>query len=80
MTTAGARLVAISGAGSTAAERMRFASGSTAFATAGQLLVLRSGLPSSTAAVHLMYDPTIAAGRAAFVGMHVNTGSLMLRS
>lgn len=55
MTTAGARLVLLSGGGSaTAGARL---AALAAGANAGARLVARSGLLSATAAVHIMYDP-----------------------
>ena len=61
MTTAAERLVQLTGgAGSlTAAQRLRMIGG--AAATAGALLVAFSGLPSATAAEHLLADRTAQA-------------------
>lgn len=52
---AGARLAQI-GTGTTAAERLRQAVGSSGVATAAALLVAWSGLASATAAEHLMTE------------------------
>ena len=79
MTTAGARLVFLSGgAPRSAGERL---AGLAAGVTAGQILVARSGLGSATAAVHLMYDPAPPAdpGADRFVGFIVNLGRMMGR-
>lgn len=53
MTTAAQRLKELSGSGLTAGQRLRAIGGATAL-TAGALLVSYSGLPSGTAAEHLL--------------------------
>lgn len=78
MTTAGARLVSLSGGGSSSAgaRLVSLAAG----ANAGARLVARSGLGANTAAVHLMYDPAPPATTdASNVGLIVNVGKLMTR-
>ena len=80
MTTAGARLVFLSGGGSAAAGA-RLAS-LAAGANAGARLVARSGLPSATAAVHLMYDPAPPAPPSGKVGLPLfmqNVGKMLSR-
>ena len=57
---AGARLAQI-GTGTTAAERLRQAVGSSGVATAAALLVAWSGLPSASAATHLLQERVVVA-------------------
>lgn len=77
--TAGERLVALSGGGSLSAGARLVLLG--AGSTAGARLVARSGLPTATAAVHLMYDPVApSTGETHDSPLIVTVGRLMTRN